>query len=244
MPAGQQFIGVDGCKAGWFCVLLDMRGNWSYRLVEDARTLGELVAGAATALIDIPVGLPDAVPGERLCDREARRLLGRGRGSSVFPVPARQVLDAGSYTEALQRSRKACGRGLSKQAWWIVPRIREVDALLVAGRLRPGVLRECHPELCFWALNDRQPMAHSKKQHAGRQQRLAVLARYFQGCQQLLQQAGTEFLRRQVALDDIIDALACAVTAHCGFGVYRTVPERPPQDGHGLAMEIVYWLPE
>lgn len=244
MPASLQFAGIDGCKAGWFCVLLDTRGNWSYRLLEHAHALGELVADCATALIDIPIGLPDTAPGERQCDREARRLLGRGRGSSVFPAPLRQVLAAASYPEALQCSREAGGRGLSKQTWWIVPKIREVDALLAAAQLQPGSLRECHPELCFWALNGRQAMAHNKKLAAGRQERLAVLRRYFPGCHQLLEQASEAYPRRLLACDDMLDALACAVTAKCGFGAYRTVPEQPPQDSDGRAMEIVYWLPD
>ena len=82
MASTRTFIGIDGCRAGWFCVILDGAGHWSFRLAPDARAVGELAVAAAGALIDIPVGLPDSGPEGRLCDREARRLLGPGRASS------------------------------------------------------------------------------------------------------------------------------------------------------------------
>ena len=47
---------------------------------------------ADSVLIDIPIGLSDSGPGGRLCDREARQLLGCGRVSSVFSAPARRTL--------------------------------------------------------------------------------------------------------------------------------------------------------
>jgi predicted RNase H-like nuclease len=101
-------------------------------------------------------------------------------------------------------------------------------------------LREAHPELCFWALNGKESMQHNKKRQEGQQERLRVLARYLPQCQALFEQACAGFPRRQVARDDIIDALVCAVTARHGYGSYRTAPANPPRDGQGLAMEIVY----
>jgi predicted RNase H-like nuclease len=102
------------------------------------------------------------------------------------------------------------------------------------------VLRESHPELCFWALNGNRAMQYNKKKRAGQQERLAVLEDYFPQCHALYGQVCAEFLRRQVARDDIIDAMVCAVTAKYGYGRYRTVPVSPPRDGQGLPMEIVY----
>ena len=116
MTSERRFIGIDGCRAGWFCVILDGNGGWSYRLAPDAHAVGALAGSAVSALIDIPIGLPDAGPDERLCDREARHLLRGGRAASVFPVPARQTLAVNSYAEALVTNRKATGPGLSKQS--------------------------------------------------------------------------------------------------------------------------------
>ena len=244
MASARTFIGIDGCRAGWFCVTLHEGDGWSCRVAPDAYALGALVTEVDSVLIDIPIGLPDSGLDGRLCDREARQLLGRGRAASVFSAPARRTLAADNYPDALETNRKTTGRGLSKQAWNIVPKIREIDTLLGDNRALQGVLRECHPELCFWALNGKQAMHFNKKKAQGQQQRLRVLERYLPQCQALFEQACSEFLRRAVARDDIIDAMVCAVTARYGYGRYRTTPANPPLDGQGLPMEIVYYLPD
>lgn len=240
MATGRPFIGIDGCRAGWFCVLLDGVGGGSCRVAPDACAVGELVRDAAGVLIDIPIGLPDAGPDGRACDREARRLLGRGRASSVFPAPARRTLDARSYAQALELNRQATGRGLSLQAWHIVSKIREIDALLRANQALQGVLREAHPELCFWALNGRRAMRYNKQRREGQQERLRVLQTVFPHCHALFAQTCADTPRRVAGRDDILDAMVCAVTAKLGSDSYRTVPVTPPRDGQGLAMEIVY----
>ena len=239
--AKTRFIGIDGCKAGWFCVILDNSDQWSYCLFPDAISAVELIGSASSVLIDIPIGLLSTGPDERLCDKAARKLLGAKRASSVFPAPARQVLAAGNYQEALAINRQSTRRGLSKQAWNIVPKIRQIDQLLRSHTELQGVLRECHPELCFWALNNENPMHFNKKREQGRHERLAVLQRYFSECHLLFGQASSEYQRRQVAHDDIIDAMVCAVTAKFGYGKYLTVPKKPERDLVGLPMQMVYW---
>ena len=143
------YLGIDGCKAGWFCVSLDEDDDWSYHIFPDAKTLGDYAGHASSVLIDIPIGLLDKGTEERHCDKEGRRLLRPKRSSSVFPAPARQTLLAGSYQQAQQFNRRSIGRGLSKQSWNIVPKIREIDDLLLSNPSLQGVLRECHPEVCF-----------------------------------------------------------------------------------------------
>ena len=244
MASARTYIGTDGCRAGWFCVILDDGGGWSFCVAPDARAVGELAVAAASMLIDIPIGLPDAGPDGRLCDRQARQLLGRGRASSVFSAPARGTLAATSYPDALELNRQATGSGLSRQAWNIVPKIREIDTLLCDNRELRGVLRECHPELCFRALNGNRAMQYNKKKVNGQQERLAVLERCFPHCHALFEQVCGAFLRRQVARDDILDAMVCAVTAKYGYGRYQTVPASPARDRQGLPMEIVYCTPE
>lgn len=238
-----KFIGIDACKDGWFCVSLDEDQGWSYRVIPDAQSLAEFVRHAGSVLIDIPIGLLDTGINERQCDKDGRKLLRPKRSSSVFPAPARQTLQASSYEEAQLINRNSNGRGLSQQSWGIVPKIREIDDLLLSQTLLQGVVRECHPELCFWALNGKQAMQYNKKKEQGKQERLSILEKYFEPCHQLFEQACSQFLRRQVAHDDIIDAMVCAVTAKHGYNNYCTVPALPEQDAHGLAIEMVYWLP-
>jgi predicted RNase H-like nuclease len=240
MAPARTFIGIDGCRAGWFCVMLDEGDSASCCVAPDARAVAELALEATSVLIDIPIGLPDSGPDGRLCDREARQRLGRRRAASVFSAPARRTLAAASYPQALELNRQATGRGLSKQAWNIVPKIREIDTLLCGHGALRGVLRECHPELCFRALDGKQAMHYNKKKREGQQERLQVLEKVLPQCYALFEQACGEFLRREVARDDIIDAMVCAVTAKYGYGNYRTAPARPAKDGQGLPMEIVY----
>ncbi|MBT8132947.1 MAG: DUF429 domain-containing protein [Gammaproteobacteria bacterium] len=239
-----KFIGIDGCKDGWFCVTLDEDDNWSFRVVGKTEGLGEYVAHADSILIDIPIGLLDKGVDERLCDKEGRKLLRPKRSSSVFPAPARQTLQADSYEQAQSINRRANGRGLSQQSWNIVPKIRDIDSLLLSHKSLRGVMRECHPEICFWALNGKQAMQHNKRKEQGKQERLSILEKYFETCHQLFEQAASLYLRRQLAYDDIIDAMVCAVTSRYGYGNYSTVPVAPQKDAHGLAIEMVYWLPD
>lgn len=239
-----KFIGIDGCRDGWFCVFLDEHDNWSFRVVSNTPSLVEFVAHADSILIDMPIGLLDNGIDERLCDKEGRKLLRPKRSSSVFPAPARQTLQADSYEQAQTINRLVNGRGLSQQSWNIVPKIREIDDLILSQKSLRGVMRECHPEICFWALNGKQAMQYNKKSEQGRQERFSILEKYFESCHELFEDAASQYLRRQLAYDDIIDAMVCAVTSARGYNNYSTVPVKPQQDVQGLAIEMVYWLPE
>ena len=232
-----QAIGVDGCSGGWFFVALEPSGTTRCGVV---RVLEELVRDArepARLFVDIPIGLPDG-PGGRECDQLARRELGPRR-SSVFPAPARAVLDAVDYEDAKRRSRKATGKGLSKQAWAIVPKCREVDRLLRDDAKARRIVREVHPEPCFWALAGRRPMQHGKKHEQGIQERIEVLKRVHPSAARETA-AMLERRPRNVARDDVVDAMAAAVTAAADDAAIRTLPARPPRDASGLPMEMIY----
>ena len=87
-------------------------------------------------------------------------------------------------------------------------------------------------------------MQYNKKKVEGKQERLAVLEKYFSQCHELLEQASSQYLRRQIAHDDIVDTMICAIAAKHGYNNYSTVPAMPDLDVHGLAMEMTFWLPE
>jgi len=122
------------------------------------------------AAIDIPIGLADRDP--RSCDVAARRLLGPRR-SSIFPAPVRAVLEAGSYAEACMLSRRACGKGISRQLYNILDKVRTVDALQSPGL--QDQLFEMGPELSFAVLTGR-PMPANKRTAEGRAARGQALA--------------------------------------------------------------------
>jgi predicted RNase H-like nuclease len=211
-------------------VILPVDGDATAQVVPRLRPVASRQArGELGAIgVDMPIGLSD--DGPRRCDQEARELVGPRR-SSVFPAPVRPVLGARTYEQALARSRQASGVGLSKQAWHLVPRIKELDALL--DPTRQGRIFECHPEAAFAALAGR-PMAHPKAQRAGRDERLALLRDRVPGVDALVARPP-----KGAASDDLLDAAVLAVTARALLqGKVRRLGERR-HDRRGLVMEMV-----
>lgn len=243
-----KFVGVDGCPYGWFSVGLDDGPGYEVKAFRTFRELLNHYAEARLVLVDIPIGLPQGEEG-RDCDPEARQLLGRPRGSSVFPTPTRRtVLQAerspGDHHRAAEIERQYAGKGINKQAFAIAPKVAEVDKVLRdRGTSATPPVREVHPEICFWALNNRQPMRFRKKTREGRSERLRVLQEINPQTQEIYDSVLDKYLRKHVARDDILDALAAAVTAKLGCqdkDKLRTLPEKPPKDRKGLLMEMVY----
>jgi predicted RNase H-like nuclease len=239
-------VGVDGCPAGWVAVRrVGADLDWHVR-----ESFGDVLAATDPdrLLLDMPVGLP---AGERRrCDELARELLG-DRAATVFYTPCRAVLDAESHAEASDRNRDATGAGLSIQAWNLVPKIREVDAVVRARpelvgvdggaepprrRVADAVVRESHPELCFRALNGGSPVAASKATDEGRRRRLDLLDAALPGGRATYETVVAETYRKDVARDDVVDALGLLAAA---TGPLRSLPETPPLDAAGVPMEIV-----
>ena len=233
------YIGADACKAGWLAVSFERETIWDVSIFPDIAGLCDRYKGVALILIDIPIGLPDTGSKERCCDTGARRLLGPKRGSSVFPVPCRSAVYA-DITKASDINEKLTGRRLSRQALGITAKIRQVDQLLLAQKAAKLVIKETHPEVCFWALNNRKPIESSKRKEQGFLERRKILRRVYPYTQALLDHALQKFPRSKVARDDVLDALVAAITASKGRQGLLSIPERPEVDSKGLPMEIVY----
>jgi predicted RNase H-like nuclease len=238
-PATRTLAGADGCRDGWLVVLERPGHEPEAVLAPDAHALVASLPDDALLVLDVPIGLPHR--GARRCDVEARAFLGRPRGASVFPAPLRGVLDATDYPDALRRHRALDGRGLSLQAFHLLPRIRDVERLL---RERPelrGRVREGHPEVAF-ALWAGAPIAAPKRSADGRALRAA-------GVDAVWPDARERARRRlrgvgRYGPDDLLDAFALLWTARrWAAGRARTFPPRvegrpADRDVHGLAMEI------
>ena len=237
-------VGVDGCSAGWVFVEVRPTGPLRYGVVQRLRELVPDPHQSARVFVDIPIGLPDGRH-ERKCDREARRVLGKRR-SSVFRVPPRAVLTADNYGYANEVSLMESGAGITKQAYGILDKCREVDQLLRDYPAVRAVIREIHPEICFWAFAGRKPMQHYKKKGEGFRERLDVLKRVRPSAAHEIERTLAEFnpRGRDVARDDVVDAMAAALTAAAGAGSLRTLPAKPPRDAFGLPMEMVYVAPD
>jgi predicted RNase H-like nuclease len=236
-PSGL-YVGVDGCRGRcWVAVALWGEGAWDVSVHRDVFSLWHKYKSARLILVDIPIGLRDGGSDGRLCDLEARRLLGR-RGSTVFPAPCRAAVYARSYEEASRINEEMTARRLSRQTWGIVHKIREVEALLEADGDTRFRVRESHPEICFWALAGR-PMKHSKKTEEGFRERLEVLDKIRPGSIEIVRKSMGK--RKRVGFrDDLVDALALAVAASFAACSLATLPAVPEVDSKGLRMEMVY----
>lgn len=184
--------------------------------------------------IDIPIGLPDA--GSRTCDVQVRKLI-RPRGSSVFPAPVRGILRVRSFAEANQKSREISGKGFTKQAFAILPKLAEVDAALRGDPALRDIVFEVHPEFCFRVWGD-APMLHPKRSDEGARDRAALIESVWPGA--------IERCARDLAKvggwrdDDLIDAFAALWTAQrIVQGTAIQVPEAPERDSAGLPMRMM-----
>lgn len=238
-----RYFGVDGCAGGWALVeLVDGRPVMHLFVAEFAGVL-ERIRDACLVLVDIPIGLADAARGERRCDVLAWKVLG-DRGSCVFPAPIREVVDLPercTQAEASARQRQLTGRGLTMQAYCLLPKIREVDSLIRKNPRLQETVRESHPELCFAALNGGNPVQHGKLSQEGRRERLAALRRYVPAVDAFIAGVPRSKRRGSAAADDVLDALALAVNAWLGsvHGL-RVLPDEGEElDRYGLRMEMV-----
>ena len=231
-------VGVDGCPGGWMVVVWDTDAGTLTPSV--SRSFADLVAAhhdVAVIGIDMPIGLPSGA--ERGAERAARLLIGPRR-SSVFPVPDRRLLGAGSWTETLARARALTGKGLSRQAHAIMPRIAEVDAGMTPALQRRIV--EVHPEVSFAVMaGPGRHLTQPKKTAAGYAERRALLAAAL-GVP-IWERAEARAVARPAGTDDVLDAVAAAWSATrfaCGEAGRLPDIAAPEIDARGLRMEIVY----
>lgn len=83
-------------------------------------------------------------------------------------------------------------------------------------------------------------MQHRKKSDEGFDERLELLKRSHSNACQDFRQIRAQFRSWDLADDDILDAIAAAITASADPRALRTLPESPPIDSEGRPMEMVY----
>jgi predicted RNase H-like nuclease len=232
-------VGVDGARGGWFCMWISSHEEVEHEIFPDIQSLWTKFEAADDILIDIPLGLVEAGMEERICDRKARRILGKGRGSSVFRVPCRPAVYSSPYPSASSINKGLTGKSLSKQSWNITPKIREVDQLLISNERAKTVFKEVHPELSFWGLNNRTAMTFNKKCENGFQERVAILDQYWENASGVVEAIQTSYSRKILFRDDIVDAFAILLMGRlpgrdlCSLHGVSLVDEK------GITMEIL-----
>lgn len=237
-----QYIGADVSKGCWFIVAFDNDHRWELCRLRTIEQLWKKYSFARIILIDIPIGLLDDGTAWRSCDLEAKKYL-KSRQNSVFMVPCRQAISASTHEEASTINKQITGKGISIQTWNILMKIREVDDLLSQNTEARKRIKEIHPELCFWALNNETPMRFKKKDYRGFEERLKLLSYLHPLSKAIFEYAMTTYLRKEVAKDDVLDAIVAAITAsNLDFGLSR-IPIKLEVDSLGLPMQMIYYIP-
>ena len=227
-----QNIGVDGCKGGWVacwredCAL-------KFQIFTHFKLLVDTFGDQTRIAVDMPIGLPDLVgAGGRGPEGLIRPLLGT-RKSSVFSIPSRRAVYTQTYPEACEAAFETSNpqRKISKQGFFLFSKIREIDAALCADKTLRLRVFETHPELIFCKLKN-QPLQFSKKTMEGAAERTELL-------RQFGLPVGDWPKLKGAALDDIIDAAACLVTAEqISAGVAQSFPPNPALDSLGIPIAI------
>lgn len=235
------YLGVDGCPDGWIAVAYSDSAFEGASFYPTLRDLWEEYREAERILVDVPIGLRSESSEPRACDTEARKRLSPRRHHSVFPTPIRAAAHKESY-EAAKATQEARTRGsLNRQSWGIAPKIAETDDLLRESSAARDRIRECHPEVCFWAFAG-GPMQYSKTSQPRRAywERVRVLREREADVYDHIWTASQHVDGANCSTDDLIDAFAVALTARGDKAGLRTLPETPERDEGGLPMEIVY----
>ncbi len=238
MATVPRIAGIDGCKAGWIVVCeTPLPGPWSWFVSTDFNEVAERLDGFDAIGIDMPVGIPDT--GSRECETLARQILRPRRSSSVFSSPIRPILGVDDYREACDVRESIEGKRMSKQSFFIMDKIAQVDRVIRGRRAMADSLFEVHPELSFTALGGGEPMHHPKREQAGFEERLAHLEDVFPGT--TLRDALEAFPRGQVARDDVLDAFAVLWSAkRIALSTAERLPAEPAYDSCGIEMAIWY----
>lgn len=233
---GGWLVGVDGCPTGWVAafarcaepnLLIDVEVH-SHIDTLITRVINGKIAVLA---IDMPMGLPDTGP--RNCDVETRSRLGR-RGSSVFPTPIRPLLHCTDHARAVALGRSIDGRGISIQAFNLLPKIAQLDACIgdhQQSNLFDHIF-EAHPEAAFADLAG-EPLTSKKRTSEGRLERLALLEQELPGSGKLLARRV-----RGAAADDVLDAAVLVRTARRILDGTANLLGDGTVDRHGIPMRV------
>jgi predicted RNase H-like nuclease len=219
--------GVTPCGPGWLVASAKLHGTVfapeepvfvsEFVDVLDTRPTFSVIA------LNAPIGyLDEAVVGGRRCDREARLLLG-SRGSSIQSAPVRV---------SAERDLELRGEHLDAITIALLPRYRQVAAEITPYRQR--TVYEVHSDMCFYQMNDEQPVVSTKNSEQGSADRRDLLTRSLPGVDRILEAevAGA-------SMSHLIDAAAFLWTSRRIFlHAAVRIPADPEWDETGLRMEI------
>ncbi len=233
------FVGTGLCADGWVAVVHVADGFDHAGVFDEFGALwGRYEDSADRIAVPVPVGLHERGEEPRPPERLARELLGPRR-SAVYDAPVREATRKQRYQTASRVNERKAGRGLTREAFADAGAVAEVDELLSAIPEAPPIVVEAHPELCFRAFRG-EPLEYDGRTAAGYAERLRTLAAFDSNAPVDVVAAAEATGGHEVAVADVLDATALALTVRPGEGELRSLPEDPPTDPEGLPMRMVY----
>lgn len=232
------YVGVGRCPDGWLAVAYTTEYDHAAVHEEVGQVWATYEDTAERILVDVPIGLREEGSEPRPPDRLARQVLG-DRRASVFEPPVREATRKQRYRTAKRVNERRSGKSLSKQAFAVADQIAAVDELLCNVAETRTVFAEAHPEVCFRAFAG-EPLSYREPTAAGYAERMRALADFDVDAPPAVQRAAAATGGHDVAVDDVLDAVALALTARPGPGELRSLPPDPPTDAQGLPMRMVY----
>lgn len=249
-------IGVDRSSGTWLAVAYENDEFAELCVHEDIEAIWEHYheIGMQRMVVDAPIGLfqkSDAEEDEELvrrCDVEARKIVGP-QYRSIFNPPCRDVIEdairGSSYHEVKGTQREVTNKGLTQQAYAISRGIYQLDQLLCEDDDSRKAILEGHPEVCFRAFAE-DDIEYPKSSVTGVAERLSALGNVQDDPMNALLCIGRripDHTDRRIGVDDVLDAMALAVTAGASddkLGFLPVESENPPEDEENLPMQMVY----
>lgn len=254
------YVGVDRAGGHYLAIIFQGTAYHETRTFETPIALWKQFDDGHTlerVCIDVPIGLPSG-PAERECDKQARTIIG-DRYRSVFRVPVRQAVYAESPVEANTINKRvtgegnADGKGIPAQSMGLRETIRDVDTFLCETPATRSVFEEVHPEVCFRAfagdpLSFGKTLPGSSHTHAaGVEERLQVLAMVDEESPTMVRRACEDLWNDPavdaVSYDDVLDAMAAALTARPHDEWELEFLGADKTDGCGCSLQMAYRAP-
>jgi predicted RNase H-like nuclease len=209
---------------GWLVSSAKLRGATfapeEAQVCESFRNVLEVRPTFTIVVVNAPVGyLDNDTQGQRLCDQEARSLLG-DNASAILNAPTRDAL-------SLEEDRSTDGDD------FLFDRYREVAREVAPSNQR--VVYESNPELSFYQLNGFELLGSDVASVDGHAERRALLELKIPGIERVLDSELPEVTPRELR-----DVVALMWTARRVFGHSATrLPHDGVWDSEGLRMELV-----
>jgi len=145
------------------------------------------------------------------------------------------VLKAKSFEEAkeIEQQNSKPPKKLTKQVFNLLCKIRQLDAIAASYS---GIIFECHPEVSFWAMNNKAEMSSPKRKPHGFDERCKILVQNKYEHSFLTTRVGSY---EEHSRDDLTDACAAAWTAERIFR--RTALRFPAKPANESEVDIAIW---